>query len=145
MADALGEVVVNGLEALPEAAQKIIDLVSEEDKLWCFYGDMGAGKTTLIKAICKALGVKDTVSSPTFALVKEYGNTQQPIYHFDFYRIKDEEEAWDIGTEDYFYSGALCLVEWPERIEGLLPDNFIRMDVVVEAYNSRRIYISKHE
>lgn len=146
MADTLGEVVVNGLEALPEATQKIIDLVSEEDKLWCFYGDMGAGKTTLIKALCKAWGVKDTVSSPTFALVNEYRNTQkQPIYHFDFYRIKDEEEAWDIGTEDYFYSGAQCLVEWPERIEGLLPEDFIRIDIVVEADRSRSIYISKHE
>jgi len=146
MADTLGEVYVNGLEALPEAAQKIIDLVSEEDKLWCFYGDMGAGKTTLIKAICKVWGVKDTVSSPTFALVNEYRNTQQqPIYHFDFYRIKDEAEAWDIGTEDYFHSGALCLVEWPERIEGLLSEKFIRIDIVVEADSSRSIYISKHE
>jgi tRNA threonylcarbamoyladenosine biosynthesis protein TsaE len=146
MPDTLGEVVIDGLEALPEAARKIVDLASGQEKVWLFYGDMGAGKTTLIKAICVAWGVEDTVSSPTFALVNEYRTAeQQPLYHFDFYRINDEEEAWDIGTEDYFYSGHYCLVEWPERIEGLLPEKFIRIDVAVGMDNRRSIYISKHE
>lgn len=146
MAKALGDVKVNSLEALAGAAQKIIDLADKQSKLWLFYGEMGAGKTTLIKAICEAWGVTDTVASPTFALVNEYQNKeQQPFYHFDFYRIKDEEEAWDIGAEDYFYSGHYCFVEWPERIEGLLPDEFMRIDVEVREDNSRRIYITKHE
>lgn len=146
MPDTLGEVVIDGLEALPEAARKIIDLASGYAKVWLFYGDMGAGKTTLIKAICEVWGVEDTVSSPTFTLVNEYRTVEQrPLYHFDFYRIEDEEEAWDIGTEDYFYSGHYCLVEWPERIEGLLPEKFIRIDIAVGADNRRSIYISKHE
>lgn len=146
MPDTLGEVIISGLEALPKAAQEIIDLASGQAKVWLFYGDMGAGKTTLIKSICEAWGVEDNVSSPTFALVNEYRTAeQQPLYHFDFYRINDEEEAWDIGTEDYFYSGHHCLVEWPERIEGLLPEEFIRIDIAVGADNSRSIYICKHE
>jgi len=146
MAKTLGEVKVNGLNALPGAASEIIELAAVHDKLWLFYGEMGAGKTTIIKAICDVWGVTDTVSSPTFSLVNEYRNQEKQVfYHFDFYRIEDEEEAWDIGTEDYFYSGNYCLVEWPERIEGLLPESFIRIDVKAGEDNCRRIYISKYE
>lgn len=114
--------------------------------MWLLYGPMGAGKTTLIRAICSLMDVEDNVSSPTFALVNEYRSRGgRVIYHFDFYRIEDEEEAWHIGTEDYFYSGRLCLVEWPEKIESLLPQEFIRIDIEVREDQSRRIYISQHE
>lgn len=146
MPEKLGEVVINNLETLSRAAEEIIDLAAAEGKVWLFYGEMGAGKTTLIKAICEVWNVTDTVSSPTFSLVNEYRNQEEQIfYHFDFYRIKDEEEAWDIGTEDYFYSGNYCFVEWPERIEGLLPEEFIRIDIEAGEDNSRRIYLSRHE
>lgn len=109
-----------GLIDLPEVAKAIIEL-SQTHKLVTFYGQMGAGKTTLIKQICSQLGVIQEVSSPTFALVNEYEtSTQQIVYHFDFYRIKNLEEVYDIGYEDYFYSNNLCLMEWPENIEPLL-------------------------
>ena len=102
------------------AAQKIIE-ASGNYTIWTFDGEMGAGKTTLIKAICKTLGVEDEVSSPTFSLVNEYKtNDGKTIYHFDFYRIKNIEEVYDIGYEDYFYSNNICLIEWPEKIEELL-------------------------
>ncbi|MEI6508122.1 MAG: tRNA (adenosine(37)-N6)-threonylcarbamoyltransferase complex ATPase subunit type 1 TsaE [Bacteroidota bacterium] len=101
------------------AAQKIIE-ASGNYTIWTFDGEMGAGKTTLIKAICKTLGVEDEVSSPTFSLVNEYKtNDGKTIYHFDFYRIKNIEEVYDIGYEDYFYSNNICLIEWPEKIEEL--------------------------
>ncbi|WPP48519.1 tRNA (adenosine(37)-N6)-threonylcarbamoyltransferase complex ATPase subunit type 1 TsaE [Catalinimonas niigatensis] len=145
MPDTLGEVILRHPDEAQEAAKKIKALAADV-KVWLFYGPMGVGKTTLIKAVCKSWGVTDTVSSPTFALVNEYQDAEHQIfYHFDFYRINNEEEAWDIGTEDYFYSGNYCFVEWPERIEGLLPENFIRIDMVLEADQSRRIYLSKHE
>lgn len=145
MPEVLGEIVLTHPKEVWDAAQKL-RILAGDIKVWLFYGAMGVGKTTLIKAICKQWGVTDTVSSPTFALVNEYLNSEhQTFYHFDFYRIKDEEEAWDIGTEDYFYSGNYCFVEWPERIEGLLPEKFVRIDMVLEADQSRRIYLSKHE
>lgn len=101
------------------------ELISNADhKILLFYGEMGVGKTTLIKEICKELGTNDVISSPTFSLVNEYHtNSNEVIYHFDFYRIEDEEEAYDIGIEDYFDSNAWCLIEWPENIENLLPLN----------------------
>lgn len=109
-----------GLNDLPKVANAIIQL-SDTHKLVAFYGQMGAGKTTLIKQICYQLGVIQEVSSPTFALVNEYEtSTQQIVYHFDFYRIKNLEEVYDIGYEDYFYSNNICLMEWPENIEPLL-------------------------
>lgn len=109
-----------GLADLPVVASAIINL-TESHKLVAFYGQMGAGKTTLIKQICSQLGVIQEVSSPTFALVNEYEtSTQQIVYHFDFYRIKNLEEVYDIGYEDYFYSNNLCLMEWPENIDPLL-------------------------
>lgn len=99
-------------------------------KIVAFYGSMGAGKTTFIKAICDVLGVTDTVNSPTFAIVNEYlAASGSSIYHFDFYRIKKIEEAYDFGYEDYFYSGNLCLIEWPELIEELLPEDTVRVRI----------------
>ena len=94
---------------------------------------MGSGKTTLIKAICQKLGVKDPTSSPTFSIINEYRSPGgEPIYHFDFYRLKNEQEALDIGCEEYFYSGNLCLVEWPERIKNLLPEGALRVEIKVQ-------------
>ncbi|WKN32785.1 tRNA (adenosine(37)-N6)-threonylcarbamoyltransferase complex ATPase subunit type 1 TsaE [Porifericola rhodea] len=145
MADVQEEIEFHKLEDAPAVAQKIRNW-AKDTKVWLFYGDMGVGKTTLIKAICNTWGVADTVSSPTFALVNEYQNAEgQTFYHFDFYRINEEEEAWNIGTEDYFYSGNYCFVEWPERIESLLPEKYIRLDIKQEADQSRRIYLSRHE
>jgi tRNA threonylcarbamoyladenosine biosynthesis protein TsaE len=102
-----------------------------DDTIFAFYGKMGAGKTTFIKALCKALGVEDEVNSPTFAIVNEYRSesTAELIYHFDFYRIKKVEEVYDLGYEDYFYSGALCFIEWPELIEELLPEDTKKISI----------------
>ncbi|HBI81420.1 MAG TPA: tRNA (adenosine(37)-N6)-threonylcarbamoyltransferase complex ATPase subunit type 1 TsaE [Bacteroidales bacterium] len=111
----------------------------------CFYGTMGVGKTTLIKAMCKALGVADVVTSPTFALVNEYtGGDGKLIYHFDFYRIKNIDEVYDFGYEEYFYNpNALCLVEWPEMIESILPtDDVVRVTITVNADSTRTLQIS---
>jgi tRNA threonylcarbamoyladenosine biosynthesis protein TsaE len=113
---------LNSIKELPALASRIIEFMGNIT-LWGFYGNLGAGKTTLIREICSQLGVLDTVNSPTFALVNEYRRaTEGPVYHFDFYRIKDTREAFDIGYEEYFYSGNLCLIEWPDRIEELLPE-----------------------
>jgi len=108
------------LNQINEAAKQIINS-SNNHKIWTFDGEMGAGKTTLIKAICKTMGVSDEVSSPTFSLVNEYKtNDGKTLYHFDFYRIKNIEEVYDIGYEDYFFSGNICLIEWPEKVEELI-------------------------
>jgi len=115
------------------------------NRIVCFYGTLGAGKTTLIKAMCKALGVADVVTSPTFALINEYTSGDgKPIYHFDFYRIKSIDEVYDFGYEEYFYNpNALCLVEWPELIESILPtDGVVRVTITVNADNSRTLKIS---
>lgn len=122
---------VNSPGELPEAAQAILDNLRGRT-LVAFRGPMGAGKTTLIRALCDQLGVTDTVTSPTFALINEYKDAEgNPIYHFDFYRIEKLEEAFDFGYEEYFYSGHLCLVEWPEKIEPLLPEEGV-MTVGIE-------------
>ena len=125
---------------LPAAARRFIEAMGEHT-LFAFYGKMGAGKTTFIKALCEALGVEDPVTSPTFALVNEYrsATTGELIYHFDFYRIKKLEEVYDMGYEDYFYSGALCFIEWPELVEDLLPGDAVRVDIVEETDGSRRL------
>ena len=105
---------------LNQVAKKILSTAKNKSLL--FYGEMGAGKTTLIKELCKELGIKDVANSPTFSLVNEYHTSNNEIvYHFDFYRIEDENEAYDIGIEDYFYGDAWCLIEWPQNIENLLP------------------------
>jgi len=109
-------------------------------KVWLFYGTMGSGKTTLIKALSKELGVTEMTSSPTFSLVNEYvSNNHQTIYHFDFYRIKKEEEALDIGIDDYFYSENYCFVEWPNKIENLLPLNAVVIHIKVKNNNTRTL------
>lgn len=111
--------LVYGIDELEKAAEWLLSL-AKEYRLWCFYGQMGSGKTTLINALARKMGVEDNISSPSFSLVNEYQAPLYKIYHFDFYRIKDVSEAYDMGYEDYFYSGALCWIEWPERIEKLL-------------------------
>ncbi len=123
------------LEELPKVAKAIVEITGG-NKLLAFYGELGVGKTTLIKEICKVLGVKEEVSSPTFSLVNEYLTTnEESVYHFDFYRIKDEEEALDIGIEEYFYSSNYCLVEWPEKIPNLLVDRFVKIKINLEGTN----------
>ena len=114
--------------------------------VWLFHGEMGAGKTTLIKSICARLGVKDVMSSPTFSIVNEYNaGDDEKIYHFDYYRIKNEAEAYDIGSEEYFYSGNLCFVEWPEKIPSLIPAEHIEISIVLENQNHRTIALSVHD
>ncbi len=120
---------IDSVEALSEVSDYLISLREEADVI-AFYGSMGAGKTTLIKNLCHRMGVTDEVNSPTFAIVNEYVTEEgESVYHFDFYRIKKLEEAYDIGYENYFYSGNLCLIEWPEMIEPLLPDKYIRVEI----------------
>ena len=120
---------INSVEALTEVSEYLISLRDEADII-AFYGAMGAGKTTLIKNLCHKMGVTDEVNSPTFAIVNEYVTEEgESVYHFDFYRIKKLEEAYDIGYENYFDSGNLCLIEWPEMIEPLLPEKYIRVEI----------------
>lgn len=121
---------INGINNIDAAAQEFVKHMGD-GKVFAFYGKMGAGKTTFIKAICECLGVEDTVTSPTFAIVNEYESNKvdYPIYHFDFYRIKKLEEVYDMGYEDYFYGGGVCFIEWPELIEDLLPESAIRVDI----------------
>ena len=132
------EIVIKGLEDLDRAAGRFLK-ETEEHSLIAFYAPMGAGKTTFTTAVCKALGVQeDAVSSPTFAIVNEYrGGQGQPIFHFDFYRIDKPAEALDIGLYDYLDSGELCLMEWPENIEGLLPEETLKVHISVQADGSR--------
>ncbi|MBN1767089.1 MAG: tRNA (adenosine(37)-N6)-threonylcarbamoyltransferase complex ATPase subunit type 1 TsaE [Prolixibacteraceae bacterium] len=114
---------IESLETIRQAAREFIE-AADAPGVFAFYGAMGAGKTTFIKAICRELGVSDNITSPSFSLINEYvANDGSVIYHFDCYRLKNPAEAYDIGAEEYFYSGHWCFVEWPERIEDLLPDN----------------------
>ncbi len=126
-------------------AKRIIDFAGPQ-KVWIFFGEMGAGKTTIIKVICSMLGIADSVNSPTFALVNEYQNDKGlTIYHFDFFRINNEAEAVDIGIDEYFYSGNYCFVEWPSKIISLLPDNYLIVELEALQDQSRVISLSKHE
>lgn len=124
---------------LQEVARKLISNFGHL-KVWCFDAEMGAGKTTLTKAICKEMGVRDEMSSPTFAIVNEYMTIKGvDIYHFDFYRLKNIEEAMDIGVEEYLFSGNLCLLEWPEIIEPLLPDEYLQISIKLVGENTRSL------
>ena len=116
---------------------------SDGQKIFLFYGEMGAGKTTLIKSLCQCLGTTESVTSPTFSIVNEYIGKDNKIYHFDFYRLKDQTEALDMGYEEYFYSDAYCFVEWPEKIPDLLPDHYISINIKVIDGNSRQINIEQ--
>ena len=124
------ELKIPDLGHIRETAREFIAQMGDH-RVFAFYGKMGAGKTTFVKAVCEELGVGDVITSPTFAIVNEYTIDQSPltIYHFDFYRIKKLEEVYDMGYEDYFYSGALCFIEWPELIEPLLPDDAVRVEI----------------
>jgi tRNA threonylcarbamoyladenosine biosynthesis protein TsaE len=133
---------IPSLDALPAAAAQVSAAIQGQTIL-CFEGEMGAGKTTFIKALCRALGVQEEVSSPTFSLVNEYRNGQnQPIYHFDFYRLDHPREAEGIGALEYFDSGYLCLIEWPSRIEALLPPDRLLITLTVTGPSSRELVIS---
>ena len=130
---------IDSINDLPEAADAILEALNGRS-IVAFWGEMGAGKTTLIRALCDRLGVTDTVTSPTFALVNEYtSGNGDPIYHFDFYRIKKIDEVYDMGYEDYFYGGNLCFLEWPELIESLLPEDVTKVHITTEADGSRTI------
>lgn len=133
------DIQITTLENIRNAARQFISQIGDR-RVFAFYGHMGAGKTTFIKAICEELGVDDVITSPTFAIVNEYtdGN-RTPVFHFDFYRIKRLEEVYDMGYEDYFYSGSLCFIEWPELIEELLPDDAVRVHIEQQPDGSRRV------
>ena len=131
---------IDSLDNIAHTAKEFIRLMGD-DTVFAFYGKMGAGKTTFIKALCKELGVEDEVNSPTFAIINEYRSqtTAELIYHFDFYRIKKLEEVYDLGYEDYFYSGALCFIEWPELVEELLPLDARKVTITEESDGTRTI------
>ena len=129
--------VIKDIEHIREAAREFIENMGES-RVFAFYGKMGAGKTTFVKAVCEELGVEDVITSPTFAIINEYEG-DETIYHFDFYRIKKLEEVYDMGYEDYFYSGALYFIEWPELIEEILPDDAVRVSITEQADGSRLV------
>lgn len=133
------EITIKSLDTIHEAAKEFVKEMGE-GKVFAFYGKMGAGKTTFIKALCEVLGVEDVITSPTFAIINEYTDGKgDPIYHFDFYRIKKLEEVYDMGYEDYFYSGNLCLLEWPELIEDILPENVITVTIEEQPGGTRKL------
>lgn len=133
------EITIKSIEGLREGAREFIRKMGA-NKVFAFYGKMGAGKTTFIKALCEEMGVTDAVNSPTFAIVNEYlDGERETIYHFDFYRIKRMEEVEDIGYDEYVYSGRLCLMEWPELIEPMLPSDTVRVTIEEQADGSRVI------
>ena len=131
------EIRINSMADIAEAARLFAEHIGNH-RVFAFYGSMGAGKTTFIKAVCEVLGVNDVITSPTFAIVNEYEAAGGvPIYHFDFYRIRKLEEVYDMGYEDYFYSGSLCFIEWPELIEELLPEDAVKVIISEQADGSR--------
>lgn len=133
------KILIKNLEALPEAADRFIEVLGDR-RVVAFHGGMGAGKTTFISALCRRLGVGDTAASPSFAIINEY--VARPsgdlIYHFDFYRFESPEEALEIGAEDYFYSDNLCLIEWPERVDALLPPDCVDVTIEVDELTGER-------
>ena len=134
------EIKIEKLDNIREAAKQFIANIGDST-VFAFYGNMGAGKTTFVKAVCEELGVDDVITSPTFSIVNEYRSEQtgELIYHFDFYRVKKIEEVYDMGFEDYFYSGALCFIEWPELCEEVLSDDTVKVSIKEEPDGSRTI------
>lgn len=134
------KITIQSLDSIHEAAREFIKNMGK-GHVFAFYGKMGAGKTTFIKAICEELGVEDVITSPTFAIVNDYTSTKDDshIFHFDFYRIKKLEEVYDMGYEDYFYSGALCFLEWPELIEDILPGDAVKVTIAEQPDGSRLV------
>jgi tRNA threonylcarbamoyladenosine biosynthesis protein TsaE len=138
------QLIVDSEKELDKAAKKIIEY-SGGKTIWLFYGNMGSGKTTLIRAISEQFNIEDNVSSPTFSIVNEYRNFNEEVfYHFDFYRIKNEAEAMDIGIEEYFDSGDICFIEWPENIPSLLPDDYLKINIEITSPSSRNILTSHY-
>ena len=138
------EIIIPSLDKIDDAAQEFLGIM-DDATIYAFYGEMGAGKTTFINALSKALGVEDDpTSSPSFSIINEYRSdtTAELIYHFDLYRLENLEEAFDIGVEDYFDSGALCFIEWPERIAGILPDDTVRVDISVLDDDIRKLTVT---
>ena len=135
------EIKIKSIEEIAVAAKEFVAAMGER-KVFAFYGKMGAGKTTFIKAVCEELGVEDVINSPTFAIVNEYVDGQgEPVYHFDFYRIKNLQEVMDLGYEDYVYSGHVCFMEWPELIENLLPDDAVKVTIEEEIDGGRVLVV----
>lgn len=134
------EIKIQSLDHIKEAAKQFVAAMGD-NTVFAFYGKMGAGKTTFIKAVCEELGVTDVINSPTFSIVNEYRSEEagELIYHFDFYRIKKLDEVYDMGYEDYFYSGAVCFIEWPELIEELLPGDAVKVTVEEQPDGSRSV------
>lgn len=134
------EIIIKDISLIDEAAKEFVAAMGSAT-VFAFYGTMGAGKTTFIKAICQQLGVEEVITSPTFAIVNEYLSvkTNRPIYHFDFYRIKKLEEVFDMGYEDYFYSDSLCFLEWPELIEEILPEDAVKVTITEMGDGSREV------
>ena len=134
------EIKIQSLDHIHEAAREFIAAMGD-NTVFALYGKMGAGKTTFVKALCQELGVEDVVTSPTFAVINEYRSdiAGELIYHFDFYRIKKLEEVYDMGYEDYLYSGALCFIEWPELVEELLPGNTVKVTIEELEDGSRKL------
>ncbi len=134
------EFIASNLEDLPAAATWLLQQANDK-RVFFFKAPMGAGKTSFIKVICEQLGVEDPTSSPTFSIVNEYSSAHGPVYHFDFYRLKDEQEAYDLGYEEYFYSGDYCFIEWPEKIPNLIPEDAIEVSIQVDDQFRRHIQL----
>ena len=136
----MNTIQIKNIETIRESASEFIQKMGERT-VFAFDGKMGAGKTTFIKAVCEELGVTDVINSPTFAIVNEYRSdlTAELIYHFDFYRINDIQEAYNIGTEDYFDSGALCFIEWPDKIESMLPNDTVFVQIIEQEDGTRLV------